>query len=38
MTIGVGGSSAEAELAAMTNMRGDVPAIGVDERLKRIPD
>src|SRR5260370_34479694 len=36
MTIGVSGSTAEAELAAMTNMRGDVPAIGVEERLKRI--
>ncbi len=36
MTIGVGGSTAEAELAAMKNMRGDVPPIGVDERLKRI--
>ena len=36
MTIGVGGSSAEKELAAMKNMRGDVPPIGVDERLRRI--
>src|SRR3982074_3213978 len=36
MTIGVGGSTAEAELAAMKNMRGDVPPIGVDERLRRI--
>jgi Xaa-Pro dipeptidase len=36
MTIGVGGSTAEKELAALTNMRGDVPPIGVDERLKRI--
>src|SRR5437660_6088927 len=36
MTIGVGGSSAEMELAAMTSMRGDVPPIGVDERLQRI--
>src|SRR3989440_1698887 len=36
MTIGVGGSSAEKELAAMTSMRGDVPPIGVEERLKRI--
>ena len=36
MTIGVGGSTAEKELAAMTSMRGDVPPIGVDERLKRI--
>ena len=36
MTIGVGGSNAEAELAAMKSMRGDVPAIGVEERLKRV--
>jgi Xaa-Pro dipeptidase len=36
MTIGVGGSTAEAELAAMTSMRGDAPAIGVEERLQRI--
>lgn len=36
MTIGVGGSTAEAELAGLKNMRGDVPAIGVDERLRRI--
>src|SRR5258708_21101622 len=36
MTVGVGGSAAEAELAAMKNMRGDVPTIGVDERLRRI--
>ncbi|MGL4239588.1 MAG: M24 family metallopeptidase [Beijerinckiaceae bacterium] len=36
MTIGVGGSTAEAELAKLKNMRGDVPPIGVDERLKRI--
>src|SRR5258708_35904420 len=36
MAVGGGGSAAEAELAAMKNMRGDVPAIGVDERLKRI--
>jgi len=36
MTIGVGGSTAEAELAAMTSMRGSVPPIGVDERLKRV--
>src|SRR6266566_1807952 len=36
MTIGVGGSTAEAELAAMKSMRGDVPPIGVDERLRRI--
>src|ERR1700729_4528896 len=36
MTVGVGGSTAEAELAALKNMRGDVPPIGGDERLKRI--
>ncbi|HJZ19970.1 MAG TPA: hypothetical protein VJ226_03380 [Bradyrhizobium sp.] len=36
MTVGVGGSTAEAELATMKNMRGDVPPIGVDERLRRI--
>src|SRR5437870_2757168 len=36
MTIGVGGSTAEKELAAMRSMRGDVPPIGVEERLKRI--
>ncbi len=36
MTVGVGGSTAEAELAGIKNMRGDAPAIGVDERLKRI--
>jgi Xaa-Pro dipeptidase len=36
MTIGVGGSTAEKELAALKNMRGDVPSIGVDERLRRI--
>jgi Xaa-Pro dipeptidase len=36
MTIGVGGSTPEKELAALSNMRGDVPAIGVDERLRRI--
>jgi Xaa-Pro dipeptidase len=36
MTTGVGGSTAEKELAAMTSMRGDVPPIGVEERLKRI--
>ena len=29
MTVGVGGSTAEAELAAIKNMRGDVPPIGV---------
>ncbi len=36
MTIGVGGSTAEIELAALKNLRGDVPPIGVDERLRRI--
>ena len=36
MTTGVGGSTPEKELAAMTSMRGDVPPIGVEERLKRI--
>ena len=36
MTVGVGGSTAEKELAAMKNMRGDVPPIGVEERLRRI--
>ena len=36
MTVGVGGSTAEAELAAIKNMRGDVPPIGVAERLRRI--
>ena len=38
MTIGVGGSTAEKELAAMKSMRGDVPPIGVEERLKRFRD
>ena len=33
MTIGVGGSSDEAELAAMRSLRGDAPVIGVDERI-----
>src|SRR3979490_1621928 len=36
MTVGVGGSTKEAELTAMKNMRGDAPPIGVDERLRRI--
>ena len=36
MTTGVGGSTAEKELAGMSSMRGDVPPIGVEERLKRI--
>ena len=36
MTIGVGGSTAEAELAAMTSMRGTAPAIGAEERAERL--
>jgi Xaa-Pro dipeptidase len=36
MTVGVGGSTAEEQLAAMKSMRGDVPPIGVDERLRRV--
>src|SRR5213075_3008739 len=36
MTVGVGGSTAETELAAIKNMRGDVPPFGVEERLQRI--
>jgi Xaa-Pro dipeptidase len=36
MTIGVGGSTAEAELAALRPMRGDAPAIGDGERTERI--
>jgi Xaa-Pro dipeptidase len=36
MTIGVGGSTPEKELANLKDMRGSVPPIGVDERLKRI--
>src|ERR1700704_1027171 len=36
MTVGVGGSTTEAELAAIKNMRGDVPPLGVEERLQRI--
>lgn len=36
MTIGVGGSTAEGELAGLKNMRGDVEPISVDERLARI--
>src|SRR3981081_4542706 len=36
MTVGVGGSTAEAELTAIKNMRGDAPPIGVEERLQRI--
>jgi Xaa-Pro dipeptidase len=36
MTIGVGGSTAEAELAAMTSMRGAAPPIGAEERAERV--
>lgn len=36
MTIGVGGSTAATELAALKSMRGDAPPIGVEERLRRI--
>lgn len=36
MTIGVGGSTAEAELAALRSMRGEAPAIDVAERARRI--
>jgi Xaa-Pro dipeptidase len=36
MTIGVGGSTPEKELAGIRSMRGDAPPIGVDERLRRI--
>jgi Xaa-Pro dipeptidase len=36
MTIGVGGSTPEEELAKLKSMRGEVPPIGVDERLRRI--
>ena len=36
MTIGIGGSTAAAELVKMTSMRGDAPPIGVDERQHRI--
>ena len=36
MTIGVGGSTAEAELAVMTSMRGDAPPIDDAERIARI--
>ncbi|MBL8670212.1 MAG: aminopeptidase P family protein [Alphaproteobacteria bacterium] len=36
MTIGVGGSSAEAELSAMRSMRGSAPPIGAEERVARI--
>ena len=36
MTIGVGGSTQEAELAAMSSMRGDTPTIDVAERQRRV--
>lgn len=36
MTVGVGGSTVEAELDGLSSMRGDVPPIGVDERVERI--
>ena len=36
MTIGVGGSTAEAELAALSSMRGDVPPITDADRAQRI--
>jgi Xaa-Pro dipeptidase len=36
MTIGVGGSTPERELAALTSLRGSAPPIGVPERLARI--
>lgn len=36
MTIGVGGSTAEIELARLSSMRGDVPAITDDDRRARI--
>jgi len=36
MTIGVGGSTAEKELAAMKSMRGDAPPIDTAERQRRI--
>src|SRR5260370_19307966 len=36
MRVGGGGSDGEAELAAIKNRRGDVPPIGVDERVARI--
>src|SRR3979411_679131 len=36
MTVGVGGSTAGGGLGGLRNMRGDVPPIGVDERLQRI--
>jgi len=36
MTIGVGGSTAKKELAALRSMRGDVPPIGDGQREERI--
>ena len=36
MTIGVGGSTAAAELASMTSIRGDAPPIDVAERMHRL--
>ena len=36
MTIGVGGSTAEAEFARMRDLTGDVPAIGMEEWLARV--
>lgn len=36
MTIGVGGSTAEAELAVITSMRDAVPPIGVEEIARRV--
>lgn len=36
MTIGVGGSTATRELAAMKSMRGDAPPIDTAERQRRI--
>src|SRR6201985_1053434 len=36
MTVGVGGSTAEVELAAIRKWRAHVPPIGVEERLQRI--
>jgi Xaa-Pro dipeptidase len=36
VTLGVGGSTAEKELAGLKNLRGDVPPIGLAERLARV--
>jgi Xaa-Pro dipeptidase len=36
MTIGIGGSTAEAELAAITSMRDAVPPIGAEEIARRV--